>query len=63
MASYRGIPPELHEALKEIAAELEVTVGEVARVFLEYGLKAYEAGDLALDPKPLPSKFTLFPPE
>lgn len=59
--AYRGIPRELHESIKEIADDLGVPVGEVARAFLEYGLEACRRGDLVLQPKPVTGKFSLFP--
>jgi len=46
--TYRGIPRELNVALLRIAAEHKVTVGEVARYFLEYALRAYQVGELSL---------------
>ena len=61
LVAYRGIPPELQEELKGIARKLGVTVGEVARTFLEYGLEAYEQGQLELRPVLTTGKHTLFP--
>ena len=62
-ATYRGIPPELHEEIKRLARKLNVPLGDVARAFLEYGLAAYEAGDLDLDPQLRIGKMTLYPGE
>lgn len=61
--SYRGIPKELNERVKAVAAELHVTTGDVARALLEYGLEAYSQGELTLEPQPKTStvSFTLFP--
>ncbi len=59
--TYRSISPELHDALKAIATKISVPVGEVARAFLEYGLKAYEQGELSLTPSFLIGKMTLYP--
>ena len=59
--SYRGIPVELQERLKEIAQQHRVTVGEIARAFLEYGIDAYDAGNLQLEPRPVTEKRTLYP--
>lgn len=59
--SYRGVPQELHERLKGVADKLGVPVGEVARAFLQFGLDAYERGDLELSPTPVQPKNTLFP--
>jgi len=61
--SYRGVPPELQEELKAIAAEHGVTVGDIARRFLEYGRDAYESGALELEPVLVSKRFSLYPPE
>ncbi len=59
--SYRGIPVELQERLKEIAQQHQVTVGDIARAFLEYGIDAYDAGNLALEARQVTAKRTLYP--
>ena len=61
VVTYRGIPPDLQERLKEIAATYEVPVGDVARLFIEHGLRAYEAGELEIKPALVTGRFTLFP--
>ena len=61
VVTYRGIPPRLNESLKEIARDLGVPVGEVARAFLEYGLEACRKGDLVLKPEAVADKYSLFP--
>ena len=61
VVTYRGIPPELRGRIKEIAAELGVTVGDVARRFLEHGLDAFESGALKLRPAEKVTKRTLYP--
>ncbi len=61
IATYRGIPPETHQALIRIANALGVPVDEVARAFLEYGLGQHRAGHLALSPYPKAQRMTLFP--
>ena len=60
---YRGITPQAVLQVSQIANELQVPTGEVARVLLEYGLDAYSRGDLNLDPRPNPARLrmTLFP--
>jgi hypothetical protein len=63
VATYRGIPRELHQRIVEIAKKKGVPVGEVARSFLEYALEAYQNGDLELTAQPSLGKFTLFPGE
>jgi len=54
--SYRGIPPELHKKLVDIAANYGVSVGDIARLFLEYGLKAYTAKELSVMTMEIPGK-------
>ncbi len=61
--SYRGVPEEVNKQVKQIAQELGVTTGEVARRFLEYGLEAYESGRLELEVYRVPGRHTLFPPD
>lgn len=63
MVTYRGIPPELREGLKRVAAELGITVSEVARLFLEYGLEAYQTGALEIELATVETKKTAFPGE
>jgi len=52
VAHYRGIPPEVKREIINIAAELRVPVGQLARAFLEYGIEQYRSGALILEPKP-----------
>lgn len=47
---YRGIPKELHADIVAIAQELALPPGDIARKFLEYGLAAYRAGHIRLEP-------------
>jgi len=61
VATYRGIPKDLKQAVKSAAEDHHVPVGEVARAFLEYALAAYQAGDLELHAEFGPGKLTLFP--
>ena len=60
---YRGVDPKAALRVREIADELKVPAGEVARAFLEFGLDAYSRGDLDLDPRLNPERLrmTLFP--
>ncbi|MBT3315979.1 MAG: hypothetical protein HN390_15335 [Anaerolineae bacterium] len=60
---YRGVDPKAALQVRQLAEELRVPVGEVARALLEYGLDAYSRGDLNLDPRPNPERLrmTLFP--
>ena len=59
--SYRGIPPEIQTGIKQVAAELEVNAEEVARAFLEFGLKALRNGEIGIQPHPRGRLMTLFP--
>jgi hypothetical protein len=61
VATYRGIPAELQERIKKIAAEHHLNIGELARRFLEYGAAAYDAGELELKPTLSEGKVTLYP--
>jgi hypothetical protein len=60
---YRGVDPKLVSRVKSIAEEFNIREGEVARFFLEYGLRAYGTGELDLTPYPNPERLrmTLFP--
>lgn len=62
---YRGVDPKLALKVREIAEEINVRSGEVARFLLEYALAAYETGHLILTPRPNPARMrmTLFPKE
>jgi hypothetical protein len=62
-AVYRGVDPKLALKVKNLAADLFVPEGEVARSILEYAIRAYEEGDLDLLPRPNPlrMRMTLFP--
>jgi hypothetical protein len=61
--TYRGVPSNLHMQVKALAASLDVNVGEVVRAFLEYGLQAYQAGQLPLRPAVVQTKKSLYPPK
>ena len=60
---YRGIDPYAALRVREIADELNVPTGEVARALLEYGLDAYSHGEMDLTPRPNPARLrmTLYP--
>ena len=62
-AVYRNIDPKLALKVKSIADDLDVPTGEVARVLIEFALRAYAEGDLDLNPRPNPyrMRMTLFP--
>lgn len=60
VVAYRGIPPLVQSRIKNLAEELGVNAGEVARYLLEYSLAAYDQGNLTF-PAPRPKdKFTLY---
>lgn len=60
VVSYRGIPVEVQDAIRHVAEDRFVPVGEVAVVFIQVGLKAYQAGELRLQPVPKAFDLTLF---
>lgn len=62
-ATYRGVDPKLALKVKNIAGELCVPEGEVARAVIEHALRAYERGELDLYPRPDPQRMrmTLYP--
>ena len=64
-AVYRGVDPKAALRVREIAGDLNVPTGEVARALLEYGLDAYSHGEMDLTPRPNPARLrmTLFPSE
>lgn len=61
--TYRGVEPKLALKVKNIAGQLHVPEGEVARALIEHALRAYERGELDLYPRPDPERIrmTLFP--
>jgi hypothetical protein len=62
-AMYRGVDPQLALKVKQMAADLLVPTGEVARALLEYALRAVACGELDLNPRPNPHgmRMTLYP--
>src|SRR5512139_3303419 len=62
-AVYRGVDPKLALKVKEIAGELNVPEGEVARAVIEFALREYQDGGLDLVPRLNPSRMrmTLYP--
>ena len=63
IATFRGIPKKLHEAIKQTAADLGVSPGELARYLLEIGLTRIEEGEGVIEPKFVPGGYTLYPEE
>jgi hypothetical protein len=61
IATYRGIPPETRQTLTRLAESLNVSVDEVVRALLEYGLTCCRSGALKLSPHPKAQRMTLFP--
>jgi len=60
VATYRGIPGEIHEAVVGLAEELQVITGEIVRAFLEYGIMCFQRGDFELRPNFNGTRLTLF---
>lgn len=63
VATYRGVPPELHQTLLLLAESLGVPIDEVARVFLEYSLVNHKSGRLPIQPHPKAQRMTLYTDE
>ncbi len=61
VATYRGIPPEMHQTILHLAESLGVPVDEVARAFLEFSLTHHKSGDLPILPHPKAQRMTLYP--
>ncbi|HPO85093.1 MAG TPA: hypothetical protein PLN86_04505 [Candidatus Hydrogenedentes bacterium] len=61
--TYRGVEPKLALKVKNIAGNLHVPEGEVARAVIEHALRAYERGELDLYPRLDPNRMrmTLYP--
>jgi hypothetical protein len=59
--SYRGVPPDVHEQVVDLARSLQVNVDEVAQVFVSYGLSCIECGLLPIVAHPNAQRMTLFP--
>ena len=60
VVTYRGIPRGVKDAIKAIADDRGVRVGDVARALLEHGIADYEAGTLRLEAHVRPDR-TLYP--
>ena len=61
VATYRGVPPEMHQTILHLAENLGVPVDEVARAFLEYSLAHHKSGRLPIHPHPKAQRMTLYP--
>jgi hypothetical protein len=59
--TYRLVPPEVREAVKEIAHQLGCTTDILAETLLQYGHRCYQRGDLRLQPQPTPHGLRLYP--
>lgn len=61
ITTWRGFSPELKKELTVLASEdgLNVPIGELITALLGFGLKAYDAGLLTLEPTPKSTAFTL----
>ena len=60
VATYRGVPKEIQDKVKEIATELEVKTGEVARALFEYSLESANRSELVFEARPRGVRMTLF---
>jgi hypothetical protein len=61
IATYRGIPPEMHQTLIRLSDHLGVPVDEVARALIEFSLQQIQTGLLPIHPQPKAQRMTLFP--
>ena len=59
--TYRGVPPKLQAAIREIATDLQVNVDDVGRAFLEFGLQCYQQGEIRMTALLSNQRLTLFP--
>ena len=59
--TFRGVPPKLQAEVRQMAADLHVTVDDVARAFLEFGWQCYRKGELQITPTLNRQRLTLFP--
>ena len=61
ITTWRGFPPELKRELAALASEdgLNVPIGELITALLRFGLKAYDNGQLYLEPVQKAGTFTL----
>lgn len=61
ITTWRGFSPELKKELTALASEdgLNVPIGELITALLRFGLTAYDAGLLTLEPTPKSTTFTL----
>lgn len=60
VVTFRGIPQPVHGAIRHVAEEHDIPVGEVAAYLIEYGINAFRSGELVLHPVPRPGSNTLF---
>lgn len=61
VATYRGVPPEIHQTVLHLAESLGVPIDEVARAFLEYSLANHKSGKVPIQPHPKAQRMTLYP--
>lgn len=59
--SYRGVPPRLQAEVRQVATDLQVTVDDVARAFLEFGVLCYRKNEIKIAPTLSRQRLTLFP--
>lgn len=58
--SFRHWPPSIKKRINKIARDLQVPAYEVARVLMERGLEAYDAGELEMRPTTTSHSLTLY---
>ena len=59
--TFRLVPQEVREAVKEIANQLGCTADLLAETLLQYGGHCYQRGELRLQPQPTPRGLRLYP--
>lgn len=52
VVTYRGIPPEVKQAIQAISNEHSIPVGELATLFLSHAYLSFKNGRLVLHPQP-----------
>lgn len=60
VVTFRGIPPVVRGAVKDIGAENDIPIGEVAAFLIDHALRAFRSGELVLHPVPKPGAKTLY---
>lgn len=61
VVTYRFIPLELRDTIRQIAEDHAVTVDDIARLLLEYALGAYENDEISINPTLQKGRLSIFP--